>query len=198
MVIECNTTGIGATVWQGTAFQCDDSNNNNNIALRHTLFRGSQKPEGICNNGAIIARAIGVFKNIYISQLSVTLNLEMNNTTVECVHDHYNLTESVVKTVNIMLVSYNQFPIDAQLNNVSRRQLTFKWNPKVEHCYSNSSAVQYFVKSTGCGSCPQETYNNFITCRNVRVNKLCSFTVGTNTTDGVWEETQLNVSLRGN
>ena len=69
MVIECNATGIGVTVWQGTAFQCDDSNNNNYIALRHTLFRGSQKPEVVCNNGAIIARAIGVFKNIYIPNL---------------------------------------------------------------------------------------------------------------------------------
>ena len=93
--------GGGATVWLGTAFQCD-GNTHGFIALRHTQFGRSHKPEGTCNNGAIIARAIGVVNDSYISQLNVTVSTELNNTTVECCHD-YNLTTTVIKSINIIV-----------------------------------------------------------------------------------------------
>ena len=101
LTIECAIMGGGTTVWQGTAFQCDH-NNGGFIALRHSQFRGLHKPIGTCNNGAIIAQAIGVVNSSYISQVNVTVSPELNNTTVECTHD-YNLTVTVVKSTNILL-----------------------------------------------------------------------------------------------
>ena len=89
--------GGGATVWQGIAFQCD-SNNHGFISLRHSLFVVSNKPEGYCNNGAIVARALGVVNGTYVSQINVTVSPELNNTTMECVHS-YNLTEVVVRSI---------------------------------------------------------------------------------------------------
>ena len=101
--------GIGATVWEGSAFECDGANYNF-IALRHSEFNTSEKPQRVCNDGGIIARAIGVVNNHYTSQLMLTVSPEMNNRTVECVHD-YNLTSTVVNstiigTVYIMELCY--------------------------------------------------------------------------------------------
>ena len=103
LTIECAIMGGGATVWWGTAFQCDD-NNQDIIDLRHSQFGRSQKPGGTCNDGAIVARAIGVFNNSYISELNVIVSPELNNTTVECVHD-YNLTLTVVKSIQIFVMA---------------------------------------------------------------------------------------------
>jgi hypothetical protein len=88
-----------ATVWQGTAFQC--ANVNDEIILRHSQFGEPYNLIGICNNGAIVAQALGVVNNSYISQLNVTASLELNNTTVECQRWHYslNFTVTVIKSV---------------------------------------------------------------------------------------------------
>ena len=94
-VSECAIMGGGVTVWKGTAFQFH-CNNRESISLRHSQFRDSEKPEGYCNNGAIAARALGIVNNSYISQLNVTVSLELNNTTVEYVHS-YNFTNIVIK-----------------------------------------------------------------------------------------------------
>jgi hypothetical protein len=190
LIVECNIKGGGATVWQGTAFDCD-SNNKNIISLRHSQFLESDKPEGSCTNGAIVVRAIGVVNNSYISELNVTVNLEMNNTNVECVYN-YNLTDVVIKTVNITVISdMSQGPhlTDAQLSKVGSGELTFEWNPKSKYCNS------YFIESNGCGNCPNETYDTYVTCKlNVStVNEPCSFTVGASTTNG----TRVNITLRG-
>ena len=101
LTIECAIIGGGSTLWEGTAFQCE-SIHNNFIALRHSQFSASEKPQESCNNGAIVASAIRVVNNTYISQLNVTVSLEMNNTTVECVHD-YNLTSTIVKSILVIV-----------------------------------------------------------------------------------------------
>jgi hypothetical protein len=101
LTTECAIEGGGATVWQGTAIQCV-SNNENSISLRHSQFEGSYKPIGSCN-GAIVAQAIGVVNNSYISQLNVTASLDLNNTTVECLHA-YNLTDTVIKRIQIIVL----------------------------------------------------------------------------------------------
>ena len=154
----------------------------------------SNKPEGSCTNGAIIARAIGVVNNSYVSELNVTVNLEMNNTTLKCVHS-YNLTETVVKEINITVISpdnsQNPHPTDAQLIKVSNGELTFNWNSSIKYCNG------YFIESNDCGICPNETYDTHITCKNVSsVSNLCSFTVGTSTSNGTWTD-QVNITLRG-
>ena len=193
LTVKCSIIGGGATVWQGNAFNCD--NNNQEIPLRHSQFEESIKPEGSCTNGAIVAEAIGVINDSYVSQLNVTVNLEMNNTTVECIHS-INLTEVLVTMINITVISdmsQTPHPTDAQLIKVSSGELTFNWNPNVNYKHCNS----YFIESNDCGVCPNETYDTYVTCKNVsRVNKLCSFTVGTSTTNGTWRD-QVNITLRG-
>ena len=90
-------------MWQGIAFQCDN-NNHEFISLRHSQFLESEKPEGACSSGAIVARALGVVNGSYVSQLRVTVSLELNNATVECVHS-YNLTETLVRSIQIIVLT---------------------------------------------------------------------------------------------
>ena len=88
---QCSIVGGGTTVWQGSAFQC--SGLNRYISLRHSNYNATEKPYGECNNGAISARAIGVHDNQFTSKLNVNISSEMNNKTVECVHDNGRETE---------------------------------------------------------------------------------------------------------
>ena len=87
LTTECTVMGSesGATVWQGTALQCDDSSNE--IFLIHNRFGRSYNNIQTCNNGAIVAQAVEVVDDSYTSQLNVTVTVELNNTTVECLHD---------------------------------------------------------------------------------------------------------------
>jgi hypothetical protein len=101
LTTECATMGYGATVWQGTAFQCGDARDE--IVLFHSQSGGSYNPKGYCNNGALTAEALGIVNTSYISQLNVTVSLELNNTTVECWHDN-GLTFTVVKSVQIVVL----------------------------------------------------------------------------------------------
>ncbi len=101
LTIDCVTMGHGVTVWLGTAFQC--ANVGDDISLRHSTFGEPYKPKWTCNNGAIVAQAIGVVNDSYISQLNVTASLELNNTTVECLH--YSLNITVIKSVQIIVLA---------------------------------------------------------------------------------------------
>ena len=78
--------GIGITVWKGSAFQCPGRS----ISLRHSQFNASEKPQGTCNNEAILARATGVVGSDYTSKLYVSLtNNSLNslyNKTLMCAH----------------------------------------------------------------------------------------------------------------
>ena len=103
LTTECAIMGGGATVWQGTAFQCYD-NDNDIIILQHSHFGGSYNPAESCNNGAIVAQVLGVVNDSYISQVSVIVSLELNNTTVECVH-WYNLTARIIKQIQIIVLA---------------------------------------------------------------------------------------------
>ena len=105
LTTECAIMGGGITVWQGTAFQCY-RNNHESISLRHSQFRESEEPAGSCNNGAIVARALGIVSNSYVSQLNVTVSLELNNTIVECIHVHsHNFTNTVIKRIQIIVLA---------------------------------------------------------------------------------------------
>ena len=200
LVVECSVMGGSATVWQGTALEQCMHNTEKGIILRHSQFHVPGKNSGSCANEAIVARAIGVVNNSYVSELSVTVTPEMNNKTVECVQSS-NISEPAIKTIIITVVSdimsQNPHPTDAQLSNVSQGELTFSWAPEVKHCINSSSRFYYFIESNGCGSCPHETYMNYVTCNNVSSkSKLCSFTVGANATDGIWKD-HVNVTVKG-
>ena len=100
LTTECVITGGGATVWQGTAFQCAGSK----IFLRHSLFGESYNLIKSCNDGAIVARALGIVNGSHISQLNVTVSPELNNTTVECWHSNH-LTTTVIKQIQIIVLA---------------------------------------------------------------------------------------------
>ena len=206
--IDCNIDGGGATIWNGTSFRCQ--NTNHVIILRHSQINNSeiQKIRGVCTNGKIVASAIGIVNDSYISQLNVTVTPEMNNKTVECWHNH-NLTDTLVKRMYIILItqnlSLNQSPINTRLSNVGRGELTFNWTREPVVCNASSSSFQYIIDSVGCGICPLTTLSNdnHVTCTNVSLEyTLCSFTVVANTTEGIilWETNQtkaVNITLQG-
>ena len=186
LTIECSIIGGGVTVWQGTVFNTCD--NQESFSLRHSQFQSNF--EKYCTNIALFARVIGVVNNSYVSELNVTVNLEMNNTTIECVHS-YNITEILVRTINIIVISDMSQNPHPKLIRVSSGELTFNWNPNNKYCNS------YFIESHGCGICPNKTYHTHTTCKNVSsINNVCSFTVGTSTTNGTWTD-QVNITLRG-
>ena len=78
---ECVVFGAGITIWQGTAFNFPCA-----IRLRHSQYNNSGAI-GECNDGAIIANSVGVSGDLYTSQLNVTINQDMINNTIECVHE---------------------------------------------------------------------------------------------------------------
>ena len=98
LTTECAIMGDGATVWLGTAFQCKDSSNE--ILLLHRLFGESYSYIHTCNNGA----ALGVVNDSYISQLNVTVSLELNNTTVVCLHDTGKIV-TVIRWIQIIVLA---------------------------------------------------------------------------------------------
>ena len=86
---ECTVSGSGATIWKGTEFDCSS---NNEIIILHSINYTSERPK-TCNNGAIVGRAVRTENDSYMSQLTVHISDELNDTTVVCVHD--NGTDSV-------------------------------------------------------------------------------------------------------
>ena len=80
----CNIAGGGTTLWEGTAFDCPSRFNE--ILLRHSLFGlGPPGPaSGLCNDGAIAARSIGVEDNNFISELNVTVSTNLHDKTIQC------------------------------------------------------------------------------------------------------------------
>ena len=83
LTFECQVTGLGSTVWTGTAFMC----NSNEITLLHNRFNKLTKVNGTCNNGSITAESIEVNGNNFTSQLNVTFDSFLIGKTVVCVHD---------------------------------------------------------------------------------------------------------------
>ena len=82
-IYECTVSGGGFTIWQGSAFDCEQ--NHNMVRLRHTAY--ATEAVGDCNDRAIMASSIGVSNNdYYTSMLNITVGQEMNNETVDCVH----------------------------------------------------------------------------------------------------------------
>jgi hypothetical protein len=103
LTTECATMGGLATVWQGTAFQY--ANVDDEIILRHSQFGRSYSYIISYNNGALVAQGLGVVNDSYISQLNVTVSLELNNTTVECWHYSTIDTINFIKRIQIIVLA---------------------------------------------------------------------------------------------
>lgn len=100
------------TVWKGSAFQCPGDS----ITLRHSQFNKSEKPQGTCNDGAILARATGVDSSDYTSELYVSLtNNSLNsffNKTLMCTlinstNDETTIGSKAIKNRNGINFSHN-------------------------------------------------------------------------------------------
>ena len=85
---QCTVTGSGTTVWRGSAFSCDNTGDGT-LQLRHSQFAsGSLVRE--CNSTdsrMIMAHEVDATGNNYTSQLIIPVTPEIDNKTVECVHD---------------------------------------------------------------------------------------------------------------
>ena len=81
-IYECTVFGGGFTIWQGSAFECNQ--NQNLIRLRHSKYDTGAM--GSCNDGAVVASSVGVSGSHYMSMLNITERHEMINETIECVH----------------------------------------------------------------------------------------------------------------
>ena len=98
----CTVTGLGNTLWNGSAFDCGHIINE--IILRHSQFTVSagHGTFGECNNGAIVARSIGVTNNRYISELNVTVSANLHNRTVQCIKLYSSLRVIGKSTITVV------------------------------------------------------------------------------------------------
>ena len=100
LTFECTVIEGWGTVWRGTAFDCENSNDE--IVLLHSQFLNGTS--GTCNNGTFVGQDVRVDNDIYfVSQLSVLVTLEIIGKTIECVHESY---QSDSTTVSVDLVGY--------------------------------------------------------------------------------------------
>ena len=101
---ECNIKGPGATIWRASFI--NDCFGSGEIALIHNdRFNQNQT----CNDGAIIAKALGVNNNTYTSQLiiNVTMASLLNGRTVTCGYDDYIKNKAVTVGTWMMIGMHN-------------------------------------------------------------------------------------------
>ena len=114
-----NVMGVGATIWTGTAFNC----NGNEILLRHSKFSEPGGTLGQCNGGAISARSVGVENNCYSSELSVRLSPGLNNRTIRCVSNSNDgmstIAEATISLVTGIYIMANEFYVCQSTTNGS-------------------------------------------------------------------------------
>jgi hypothetical protein len=96
-MFECSVTGVGSTIWRGSAFNCPLRE----IVLLHNQFIDSK---GTCNDGAIVARGVSVESDRYTSRLNITLSANLNGETILCAH-HNSIGTTIVGTFLVNFTS---------------------------------------------------------------------------------------------
>ena len=197
LVFVCSVSGGGATVWEGSIFNC--RYNTNEIILRHSALDNGVTEARTCNDGNIVVYDIDVTNNTYSSQLNVTVSLEMHNGTVKCIHDTLNATSVLVRVYTLILATgihaehnvvviiikfllttkqHAEPPGDIRISDISPNQFTIRWSPA--SLASNCPPATYNIATTNCGMCPNTTSDTFITCTNLTINgRICSLVVQT-------------------
>lgn len=92
--------GGGATLWNGTAFDCPT----NEIILRNSRFSTGGISDD-CNNGAITGQSVRVDNNCYTSQLNVAVSASLNNKTVRCTLNSNDGTAITVGEASLTVIS---------------------------------------------------------------------------------------------
>ena len=96
----CTACGPGSTLWKGTAFRC--SSTQNEIILQHSRYNSSGGTTRYCNDRAIVGQSLRVENNeLYVSQLNVTISMDMNEKTIECAHT----TAAGLRTIGVRTLS---------------------------------------------------------------------------------------------
>ena len=191
LIYECTVTGGVATIWTGSALDC---NHLKEIVLLHNRFLDGIA--GSCNNGAIVVRSLSVQGDNYTSQLNVTVTSDTAGKTIECASDNgVNITlffSTVIPAITGLsscIATCNQQPYccpslftigfhPPNISNVdySSRELTLSWSPVAPDC----PAIHYIILASNCGSCPTTTSHNALTCTDVPTDgSMCTFAVQT-------------------
>lgn len=85
-VLECAVSGLGATVWNGSAFNCQETNNE--IVLLHNRYNSTDGTIHTCNGGAILAQSTSFKNNRYTSRLQINVSEEILEKTIGCIYDN--------------------------------------------------------------------------------------------------------------
>ena len=110
LVFECTIEGDAGTYWRGTALKdCLQSR----ILIRHSQFYdGGYTDRRSCGaSGMVVVRTISVVNNSFTTQITITVNQQLNGTTVECESDSGRVigrTQISLKTGNESM-AWNKF-----------------------------------------------------------------------------------------
>ena len=110
ITLQCTVTGSGTTVWQGSAFSCDNTDDGT-LPLRHSQFaNGTLVKECNSDGTMIMAREVEVTGDNYTSQLIIPVTPEIDNKTVECAHDN-GATVRVISASTVDITSGNNITV---------------------------------------------------------------------------------------
>ena len=173
--------GGGFTVWSSSFFDCAHQD----IRLRHSRYSDVGSPaNGECSQGSIIAKSIGIYQQFYISHLTVTIEEEMINRTIECSVDNLIGTNTTIIdriSLAITAIPYPP-PTNIHIESNDSHQTTFAWDEVSVQC----SSLQYIITAINCGVCPNTTADKNVTCDtqsdispHAKFNNTCLFAVQT-------------------
>ena len=118
LAFECTIDGDAGTYWRGTALEeCYQSR----ILIRHSQFHsgGHTKRRSCGASGTVIVHTISVMNKSFTTQLTITVNQQLNGMTVECESDKGSVigrTQISLKTSNKSMTWSKFFEANAQNN----------------------------------------------------------------------------------
>ena len=133
-----------------------------------------------CNDGAVMAKGVGVLGIYYTSHLIVTIGEGMINMTIKCGHTDLVGRSTIVGQITLMVteIPYPP-PSDIHVENKDSNQITFAWDELMTKCPS----LRYVITAINCGVCPNTTTYTNVTCIqsdvSVHTNRTCLFAVQT-------------------
>lgn len=102
--VEVAGHGPGLIVWEGSAIVCTERGNMNEIVLNLRNFINESNTSLNCSSGrkTTVLYVVGIVDGYYVSQISLIVNEEINNKTIECKYDN-GTTETLigVSTVSV-------------------------------------------------------------------------------------------------
>ena len=135
----------------------------------------SGPPYEECNDGAVIAKSVGVFDNYYISQLTVTIGEKMINKTIECFRHVYKINRRILIGQESLKITEMSYPPPSNIHvESSLNEIMFAWDEVTKQC----SYLRYIITAINCGLCPNTIGYTNITCvqPNISLDTNCAMT----------------------